>query len=243
MKNTLMLICIMSLLACKKDPPPCKGCNIDTSPKTLSFTINGQILDKCSGTPITNKKIEWFLDKGSQSLPQSKMIGQDGKFEITYSDIFAFNQPVNSSTTSLLSIRIPEDSILFVLPATINFSNLILILNDSINCKINVEFTANSRPFTTLDTLLYSFEGAPNSYIGNKFNTKYYRKAGPFSNDSIGVIKDRIKVFYLDETGKTFTKCSWVFVSQFGTTFSSSFTSKTSKLPCEIRNDSVLIKL
>jgi hypothetical protein len=245
MKNILLFICLIFCYACKKDTPQkCPFCNVDTNPRTLSFTVSGQFLDKCLGKPLQNKKIEWFMSHGDQSKIQSSTLSQDGKFNISYSEIFAFAQPVNPSTTAPFVIRIPEDSVIFVLPATINFSNLVLNIKDTINCKVNVEFTSDSRPFTASDTLIYSFEGISNTYFGyeNKDN-KNYRKTGPLTNQTIETINERIKVIYLDETGKPFVNCLWVISSVNSRITSSSFIAKTTKKPCEIKNDSVVIKL
>jgi hypothetical protein len=245
MKNTILFICFIFCLSCRKEPPQkCPFCNVDTSSKTLSFTVSGQFLDKCSGQPLSNKRIEWFVSHGDQSVIKSSSLSQDGKYNISYSEIFAFAQPVNSTTTAPFIIRIPEDSITFVLPATINFSNLVLSIKDTINCKVIVELAPDSRPFTASDTLIYSFEGISNTYFGYESkDTKNYRKTGPFTNQAIENINERTKVIYLDEKGKPFFNCLWVISSANSRVTSSSFVAKTTKQPCELKKDSVVIKL
>ena len=243
MKNTLFFV-LLTLCACTKEEyQKCPSCNVDTSPKTLTFTVNGQLLDKCSGLPVANKKIEWFQMKNSQNTPPSMILGQDGKFTITYSDVFVFAQPINPNSTSPFVIRVSEDSMLFVLPATINYSNLLLNLKDSINCKVNVEFAPDSRQFTSSDTIVYTFEGVSNFYNWMYDGTRKFKKAGPIENETIGTFKDRIKVVYIDEKGKPYVQCTWVIASKQTITSSPSFVANTSKMPCEIGNDSVIIKL
>jgi hypothetical protein len=242
MKKVLIFIGLCLCLSCKKDTtPPCKFC--DFKPYTRTFSIKGQLLDNCSGLPAANKKLQGFsFSKSDTSGSQTAITGQNGQFDINYSILYTDPIGIPPSAGTPFGIRIADDSLLFLIPPAKNFTNLILNLKDSIKCTINTIVAPNSRVFTNLDTLIYYFEGSPNSpTLG--INTKSFKKAGPFTKGSIGVVNSPLKIININDNGQYDVRFSWQIATAAGSSNSSADVALSSKIPCLMRNDSVLITL
>jgi hypothetical protein len=242
MKKVLIFICVCLCLSCKKDTPaPCKFC--DFKPYTRTFSIKGQLFDHCSGLPVANKKMQGFsLAKSDTSGSQTVITGQNGQFDINYSILYTDPISIPPSAGTPFGIRIADDSLLFLIPPAKNFTNLILNLRDSIKCTINTIVAPNSRVFTNSDTLVYYFEGTPNSpTLG--INTKSFKKAGPFTKNSIGVVNSPLKIININDDGQYNVVFVWDIITATGYSNSSADKALSSKIPCVMRNDSVLLTL
>jgi hypothetical protein len=243
MKKVIIFVCFCLFLSCKKEQPiaKCLGCGF--KPYTEKFTIKGQLLDKCAGQPAANKRIQGFLlSKSDNADTLTVTSNANGQFEMTYSYTFNtyFRAPIN--TMPPFAIRLVEDSTLFYISPITNFPNLTLTLKDSIKCTINTDIAPNSRVFTNLDTLIYYFEGTP-SFPTLGINTKSFKKAGPFTKGSIGVVNSALKIIKINDDGRYNVGFAWDIITATGYSNSSADKALSSKIPCLMRNDSVLLTL
>ena len=239
MKKILLIFCVFQCLSCKKDAPIAKGGSSVSS--TVSFTIKGQLIEDCSSKNAPNRHLEYVLWKQLDSV-KTTTVGQDGKFELTYSDVFAAGQPIESNTTSPLLLRVLEDSVTYILPATINFTNLILNLKDSINFKVKIAIdSANRLLFAAKDSMICSF-----GYYYSKPFSVSSRTIGKFGlrNDTLSFIKERPKIIRIDKLGKPIYTFSWSFVYADGSASESTGDYViANKASCIFQTDSVLLKI
>lgn len=242
MKKLLMFICVLLIWACQKEPDNCKGCGY-FSTTTRQFTIKGQLVEDCTGKPSANKKLRAFLlPKTDTTVFQTITVGADGKFEFTYTTKHPNYVPATPRTTQPFLIEVLDDSLQYIIPATIEFSNLVLNLNDPINYKVNTTIAADSRPFTAADTLICYFF----SRIGPDLTGHYpifLKKVGPFMNGTIGTIKGRMKIININEKGQPFIHLSWDFSSGSSYSSSSADTATSTIMPCTLRQDSIVLIL
>jgi hypothetical protein len=243
MKRVVIFICFCLCLSCKKEQSvgKCVGC--DFKPYTEKFTIKGQLFDKCAGQPAANKRLQGFLlNKSDNADTLTVTSNANGQFEMTYSYTFnAYTRPPINALPPF-AIRLVEDSALFYISPTTNFPNLTLNLKDSIRCTINTDIAPNSRAFTNLDTLVYYFEGVPNTpTLG--ITTKSFKKAGPFTKGSIGVVNSPLKIIRINDDGRYNVVFVWDIITPTSYSNSSADKALASKVPCLMRNDSVLLTL
>jgi hypothetical protein len=243
--SILFFFVFASIYACKKEDPNfgCHGCGIDTSPKVLSFKVKGKLFQDCSFTPAANKRLQGIFMKTSDTTGiETITTGIDGSFDFTYSDTFVYGRPVTPQTTPPFGIRVIDDGVLFVVTPTYNFTNLKLVLKDSIHYNIIGQLAPTTLDLDNFDTLFYSPHKHNYNYAEYGVSTQIFKKAGPFINGTIDSLSTVPKVIMVDENGKPQIDFSMYIKRSNGSVTDFYNAEALTKEACRSQWDSVILK-
>jgi hypothetical protein len=203
--SILIFSLLISIFACEKDNKVgCLGCGIDTTPKVIGFRVQGKLLQDCSGTVAANKRIQGIYMKIRDTISlETVKTGLDGSFDFTYQDTFPYPYHPTPQYTAPFGIRVIDDAKLFVLTSTFNYSDLKLVLNDSIHCNIKAQLSAHSLALTQNDTLIYYMSNYFNFYENYGINSVGFKKAGPFLYGKLDELVAQPNIVFIDENGKS----------------------------------------
>lgn len=244
MKKYLISLITFSLIvlvvSCKKDEDDgCLGCGIDTGPKEFEFVISGRLNINCQGEPASLRTLEFNISNQENTSLGTTLTDINGNFNFSYK--LTLEWPYNTLPVhrDLTILKLEEDSIKYILPGLANVENLNLTLTDSIQLSIYLDYT--NEPLLAMDTLFYKF--TPKELYG-EYNTYEFKIGGPIANhDLINLINSKWKTIEIDKNGNPILNVYWK-VERFNNGMSPHiYSTKTTKTPCIIKNDSITIIL
>lgn len=238
--NLITFSLIFLIVSCQKDNyDACLGCGIDTSPKEFEFEISGTLYSNCQGEPASSRSLEFNISDKENTFLGTTLTDINGNFNFTYK--LTLEWPYNTSLAhhGFTILKIADDSIEYILPSLANVENLNLTLTDSIHLNVYLEYT--SEPLLAMDTLFYKF--TPKELYG-EYNTYDYKIGGPIANhDLINQINSKWGKIEIDENVNPILNVYWK-VERYNNTLSPHiYSTKSTKTPCIIKNDSVTINL
>jgi len=238
---TCFLICCILLSDCNKmdDVDGCLGCGIDTSIHEYTFHVDGNLIENCMGGAVSFKPVELYLyyKHGIDSLVNAGQTDENGNFHLTFKKLLPATYSLFSNLESFCLLKLPEDSLTFFLPGIHNYDNLQLQLNDSLQLNVFLDYV--NHPLEESDTIRYRFEPVVMNYKPYPYHFK-----GPMNNHTlINTIKDKQRFVEMDEHGNPVSNLYWYIRRGGSWTTNSNWYVSTSKIPCVMRQDSVVINL